>query len=87
MSDGMGKREEIDSMNRVIIATIEDGVLKPDQEIRIASGTKVRVTIEPCNDAHDRAGNACDELDTLCDEFPVDSHGDLLTRDQLHERR
>lgn len=33
------------------------------------------------------AGRVCDELDALCDEFPIDSQGARLTRDQLHERR
>ena len=73
-------------MNQVITATIEDGVLKPDQEIAFAPGTKVRVTIEPY-DAELAHGNlACDELDELCTEFPIESHELKLTRDQLHER-
>ena len=74
-------------MNQVITATIEDGVLKPDQEIAFAAGTKVRVTIEPCDDEPGHINPACDELDTLCEEFPVESHEPMLTRDQLHERR
>ena len=73
-------------MNQVITATIEDGVLKLDQEIRFATGTKVRVTIEPCDESHGHVRHACDELDRLCEEFPVESHEPMLTRDQLHER-
>lgn len=34
-------------MHEVITATVEDGVLKPERDIGIASGTKVRITIEP----------------------------------------
>ncbi|MEI8376622.1 MAG: hypothetical protein WCJ35_27710 [Planctomycetota bacterium] len=34
-----------------------------------------------------QAEEACDLLDELCDELPIDLHGDRLTRDQLHDRR
>ncbi len=74
-------------MSQVILATVENGVLKPDREIGLSSGTKVRVTLELCDDAVAEARQACDQLDQVCDEFPIDSHGTKLTRDELHERR
>jgi len=74
-------------MAQVIFATVENGVLKPDREIGLSPGTKVRITLEPCDQVFADARRACDELDALCDEFPVDSQGLRLTRDQLHERR
>jgi len=72
-------------MNEVITATFENGVLKPDKQLVLPSGTKVRLVLEPLEPS---AGNqtALDELDRLCDESPIDSGGVLLTRDQLHER-
>ena len=73
-------------MSQVIFATVEDGVLKPDERIHLSSGTKVRITLELCDDATVQANEACNELDHLCDEFPLDSNGAKLTRDQLHER-
>jgi len=74
-------------MSQVILATVENGILKPDREIGLSPGTKVRLTLELCDDAPARAAQACDELDQLCDASPVDSFGTRLTRDQLHERR
>jgi len=74
-------------MSQVILATVENGVLKPDREIGLSPGTKVRLTLELRQDALTQATQACDELDQLCDTSPVDSHGIKLTRDQLHERR
>jgi predicted DNA-binding antitoxin AbrB/MazE fold protein len=74
-------------MSQVIFATVEDGVLKPDGKIGLSSGTKVRLTVELCDEATARVEQAWDEFDRLCDEFPVDSGGTSLTRDQLHERR
>lgn len=74
-------------MSQVIFATVENGLLKPDHEIGLSSGTKVRLTVEPYGDSAVQAEEACDALDELCDEFPIDSHGDRLTRDQLHDRR
>ena len=74
-------------MSHVITATFVDGVLKPEQELDLASGTKVRLILELWDDVSARQQDACDELDRLCDECPVDSGGPHLTRDQLHERR
>jgi predicted DNA-binding antitoxin AbrB/MazE fold protein len=74
-------------MSQVILATVENGVLKPDRQLGLSSGTKVRLTLELYDDALAEAQRACDELDQLCGQFPVDSGGTRLTRDQLHERR
>ncbi len=74
-------------MSQVIFATVENGILKPDEDIGLSAGTKVRLTVEPYDDAAVQAEGACDALDELCDELPFDSHGDRLSRDQLHDRR
>ena len=73
-------------MSQVIFATVENGLLRPDREMGFSPGTKVRLTIEPCDDSAAQAEAACDALDELCDELPIDSHGDRLTRDQLYDR-
>ncbi len=73
-------------MSQVITATVQDGVLKPDQDMGLSSGTKVRLTVELCQEVDRQPTLANDELDLLCDEFPIDSQGKRLTRDQLHER-
>ncbi|MGA2032048.1 MAG: antitoxin family protein [Thermoguttaceae bacterium] len=74
-------------MSQIILATVENGFLKPDREIGLAPGTKVRLTIEPYSDAVIQTAQSCAALDELCEQLPVDSHGDRLTRDQLHDRR
>ncbi len=74
-------------MSQVTTATFVDGVLKPEGELTLASGTKVRLMLETWADVRAQGQGACTELDRLCDEFPIDSHGRRLTRDQLHERR
>jgi predicted DNA-binding antitoxin AbrB/MazE fold protein len=74
-------------MSQVITATFVDGVLKPEEELALASGTKVRLVLETWADVRAQGQAACTELDRLCDKFPIDSHGRRLTRDQLHERR
>jgi hypothetical protein len=74
-------------MNQVVFATVEGDYLKPDVAIGLSQGTKVRLTVEPYEESDPERLRACDSLDALCEQFPVDSHGDRLTRDQLHERR
>ena len=74
-------------MSQIIFATVENGLLKPDREIGLSSGTKVRLTLEPCAESLAQATQACDELDDLCEKLPIESRAPRLTRDQLHERR
>ena len=74
-------------MSQVVFATVEGDYLKPDVAIGLSQGTKVRLTVEPYEESDPERSRACDALDALCEQFPVDSHGDRLTRDQLHERR
>jgi len=74
-------------MSQVIFATVENGLFKPDRETGLSPGIKVRLTVEPCEDFANQAPRACDALDELCDEFPIDSRGDRLNRDQLLDRR
>jgi predicted DNA-binding antitoxin AbrB/MazE fold protein len=74
-------------MSQVITATFVDGVLKPEEELALPSGTKVRLVLDTWADVRAQAQAAFTELDRLCDEFPINSHGRRLTRNQLHERR
>ena len=74
-------------MTQLITATFVDGMLKPDEELGLTAGTKVRLFLELPDDVRDQRQAACAELDRLCDEFPIESQGPHLTRDQLHERR
>ena len=74
-------------MGRVITATYVDGVLKPEYELGIAPGAKVRLILDLWDDVCAQHQQACAELDRLCDEFPIESRGRRLTRDELHERR
>jgi predicted DNA-binding antitoxin AbrB/MazE fold protein len=72
-------------MSRFITATFEDGVLKPQENLDLAAGTKVRLIVTPCNSNHTNDEDALAELDRLCDEEPIHSGGARLTRDQFHE--
>ena len=74
-------------MSQVITATFEDGCLKPDTPLDLPPQQRVRLTIDVLEDAQKAADEAWEELERLCDEVPIDSGGEILTRDQLHERR
>lgn len=71
-------------MSRLVIATFEDGVLKPRQELDLRSGTTVQIVVLPYQEAQAQTGFA--ELDRFRAQHPVHSRGRRLTRDQLHER-
>lgn len=73
-------------MSHTITATFDDGVFRPDHPFGLPSGTRVRLVVDVCED-EEQAQDPSAELDRLCDEFPIDTGGVRLTRDQLHERR
>ncbi len=75
-------------MSLVITATVEDGVLKPEQPLNLPVGARVQLVVTPLNsDARADADTWDAELERLCEEAPIHSEGQRLTRDQLHERR
>ncbi len=73
-------------MNQVITAMFVDGILKPDQELALTAGTRVRLRVESTEEASGATEQASLDLDRLCDAVPIVSDGPHLTRDQLHER-
>ena len=73
-------------MSQIITATFEDGVFRPEGALALAPGTKVRLVVDVC-DTEKGAEDPSTELDRLCKEFPIETDGRRLTRDQLHERR
>jgi predicted DNA-binding antitoxin AbrB/MazE fold protein len=75
-------------MSQVITATFEDGVLKPDEKLDLPSGTKVKlIVLEPPTVPSEAERQAAwEELERLWQETTINSGGDLLTRDELHDR-
>jgi predicted DNA-binding antitoxin AbrB/MazE fold protein len=73
-------------MSQMVTATFENGVLKPDQPLELPSGSRVRVFLEPLEPQAERQ-RAWENVQRLWKEHPINSGGDRLTRDQLHERR
>jgi predicted DNA-binding antitoxin AbrB/MazE fold protein len=75
-------------MIQVIAATFEDGVFKPDQQPAISESTRVRLIVETTNADTDESlrQHAWASLEHLREKSTFDSHGDRMSRDQLHER-
>ena len=76
-------------MVQVIAATFEHGVFKPDQKPALSESTRVRLVVETINEDVDesRRQQAWADLEQLWQKSMLNSQGDRLTRDQLHERR
>ncbi len=66
------------------IATVENGLLKPEIALPFHDGAQVRLTIETGWDA-EKALKAWERLKDLLKERPVIS-GLRFSRDELHER-
>ena len=73
-------------MSQIIMATFEDGVLKPHQPLALPPRTEVRLIVEAASETTEMKDQAWDEWEELCAANPIDSGGCRLTRDQLHER-
>jgi len=74
-------------MSQVITATYENGVFKPDTKVDLAAGAKVQLVMTPCTPTLEQRQRALAELERLRTQRPIDTRGERLTRDQLHERR
>ena len=76
-------------MSQITTATYEDGVLRLTKPLDLPSHSKVRVTVELLQDESLEAKQreALRALEELWRNSRIDSHGERLTREQLHERR
>jgi predicted DNA-binding antitoxin AbrB/MazE fold protein len=76
-------------MSQVFEATYQDGVFKPDDRPALADRARVRLTVDPVPDQAEASTreHAWASLEQLWRLSTLDSHGDRLTRDRLHDRR
>ena len=76
-------------MVQVVAATFKDGVFKPDQRPALADSARVRLVVETVEGEADHARHEAswDLLQRLWDTSPLNSGGDRLTREQLHQFR
>lgn len=74
-------------MVQVVSATFKDGVFKPDQQPALADSARVRLVVETIDrDELAQREQSLAVLQRLWDTAPVNSGGDRLSRERLHER-
>lgn len=81
-------------MGQIIHATFQNGAFVPDEPVSVAAGTRVTLTVEEVPTtakaalASHRVPTAEDiaTFNEFCDRLSVDSGGERMTRDELHER-
>ena len=71
-----------------ITATFEDGVLKPHEPLHLLPQSRVRLSIEPLDRIAEEPERvkAWQVVENLWKNSSVDSQGNHLSRDELHER-
>jgi predicted DNA-binding antitoxin AbrB/MazE fold protein len=76
-------------MIQVIAATFQDGVFKPDKRLDLPPSSRVRLVVQPLEDESEQARRqrAWEAAERIWQESAIDSHGEHLSREQLHERR
>jgi len=75
-------------MVQVIAATFKDGVFKPDEQPALSESTRVRLVVETIEgDDSARREESWAALQRLWNSTKLNSGGDRLSREQLHERR
>lgn len=72
----------------VVEATFKDGVFRPDRQPALSESTRVRLIVETVNEQADESlsKQAWTNLEQLWQTSNFHSHGDRLSRDELHER-
>jgi hypothetical protein len=76
-------------MSQTVLATFEDGVLKPDVPLGLAAQTRVRLVVEPLDTPTVLADEGDEDwisLEQVWAESEVDSGGPPPSRDALHDR-
>jgi hypothetical protein len=68
------------------MATVVNGMLKPDERLALPEQTRVSVSIEPVEERLEAKG-AWASLRAWIRANPLHGLGPRLTRDELHERR
>ncbi len=76
-------------MFQILLATFEDGVLKPLEALELPPHAKVRLTIEMVDAGEEQRlrEEAWASMEKFWRSSKINSRGERLTRDQLHERR
>jgi predicted DNA-binding antitoxin AbrB/MazE fold protein len=74
-------------MSQIVTAIFENGLLKPDVQLHLSPGARVRLTVEPIEAVPASNDRAWEELEELWEAALGDSNGKRFTRDQLHDRR
>jgi predicted DNA-binding antitoxin AbrB/MazE fold protein len=74
-------------MVQVLAATFKDGVFKPDEQPALSESTRVRLVVETIDGEESaRSDESWAALQRLWNSSGLNSGGDRLTREQLHER-
>jgi len=75
-------------MVQVLKATFKDGVFKPDQHPALSESARVRLVVETIDaDEAARRDESWLALQEIWSKSTLNSNGNRLTREQLHERR
>ena len=71
-----------------ITATFEDGVLTPHEPLQLLPQSRVRLSIQPLAEVEGETSQsaAWNTLEQLWRETAIDSGGQRLTREELHDR-
>jgi len=73
-------------MSTRMMATVVNGMLKPDERLSLPDQTRVSLSIEPV-EGQPEARVAWASLRAWIKAHPLHGLGRRLTRDELHERR
>jgi predicted DNA-binding antitoxin AbrB/MazE fold protein len=75
-------------MVQILAATFKNGVFKPDEQPALSESTRVRLVVETIDgDESGRRDDSWAALQHLWKDSKLNSGGDRLSREQLHERR
>jgi len=72
-----------------ITATFEDGVFKPHEPLPLLPHSQVRLSVEPLDriEGVPTKDTAWELVQELWRQGRIDSQGDRMSREELHERR
>lgn len=77
-------------MIQIVVATVENRVIKPDTPVALPSMTRVRLSFEPLTLSDEEAapgqGAAWAEVDRIWEDLDINSGGPPPKRDEFYDR-
>ena len=74
-------------MSHILTAVFENGILRPDQPLKLPDGSRVEITVRPTGDVLSQHGAALADFDQVCGEIVIPPEAHRMSREEMYQSR